>query len=217
MFGLLGYCMGSASLRLIRGAIILATMATGIGATAAIAQSRDGGSPAPGVSKGLADKIELCAGCHGVDGKPADKTIPIIWGQLPGYIYIQLRDFKRGDRKNEIMQPIASALERDEMLAIGEFFSQKPWPDLGQPRAPKAVALKAIEAEHSVGCTGCHLDQFQGTGIMPRLAGQSREYLARTIAGFRTRERGNNPGMSDLMIATPQDDLAALAEYLAGL
>jgi cytochrome c553 len=209
--------MGSASRRVIPGAIILGIMALGIDATGALAQSRDRGSPAPGVPKALAEKIELCAGCHGADGKPVDKTIPIIWGQLPGYTYIQLRDFKRGDRKNEIMQPIASALEKDEMLAIGEFFSQKPWPDLGQPRAPKAVAQKAIDAEHSVGCTGCHLEQFQGTGTMPRLAGQSREYLARTIGDFRTRERGNNPGMSDLMIATPQDDLAALAEYLAGL
>ena len=46
---------------------------------------------------------------------------------------------------------------------------------------------------------------------------QSREYLARMMADFRTRARGNNPGMSDLMIATPEDDLAALAEFLAGL
>ncbi|HET9248219.1 MAG TPA: cytochrome c4, partial [Xanthobacteraceae bacterium] len=183
----------------------------------ALAQSRNSASPPPGLSKALAEKIEQCARCHGADGKPIDKSTPIIWGQLPGYIYIQLRDYKRGDRKNEIMQPIASTFEKDEMLAIAEYFSQKPWPDLGQPRAPKAVAAKAIDAEHSVGCTGCHLERFQGTGIMPRLAGQSREYLARTIADFRTRARGNNPGMSDLMIATPQDDLAALAEYLAGL
>jgi hypothetical protein len=34
---------------------------------------------------------------------------------------------------------------------------------------------------------------------------------------FRTRARGNNPGMSDLMIATPEDDLKAMAAYLAGL
>jgi len=34
---------------------------------------------------------------------------------------------------------------------------------------------------------------------------------------FRTRERANNPGMSDLMLATAPDDLAAMAEYLAGL
>lgn len=165
----------------------------------------------------IAGKIEVCAGCHGKDGKPTDKTIPIIWGQQAGYIYIQLRDFKRGDRKNEIMQPIAAAFEKADMLAIAEYFSQKPWPDLGQPRSAKDVAQRALSAEHSVGCTGCHLDRFQGSGTTPRLAGQSRDYLAKTIDEFRSRARGNNPGMSDLMRATPPDDLAALAEYLAGL
>jgi cytochrome c553 len=169
------------------------------------------------VAESIAEKVEVCAGCHGADGKPVDKTIPVIWGQLTGYIYIQLRDFKRGDRKSEIMQPIASAFERDDMLAIAEYFSQKKWPDLEQPRAPKDVSKKATDAEHSVGCTGCHLEQFQGTSTTPRLAGQSREYLVKTIADFRTRARGNNPGMSDLMIATPEDDLTALAEFLAGL
>ncbi len=198
-------------------AAIMLGLCLGMDAGKAPAQIRDGApSPPPGPPKSIAEKIELCTGCHGTDGKPIDKSIPIISGQLPGYIYIQLRDFKRGDRKNDIMQPIASELEKDEMMTIAEYFAQKPWPDIGQPRAPKAVALKAIEAEHSVGCTGCHLEKFQGSGIMPRLAGQSREYLARTMAEFRTRARGNNPGMSDLMIATPEDDLAALAEYLAG-
>jgi cytochrome c553 len=172
---------------------------------------------APAAADSITEKTEVCAGCHGADGKPVDKTTPVIWGQLTGYIYIQLRDFKRGDRKSEIMQPIASAFEKDEMLAIAEYFSQKKWPDLGQPRAPKDVSKKATDAEHSVGCTGCHLEQFQGTSTAPRLAGQSREYLAKTMADFRTRARGNNPGMSDLMIATPESDLTALAEFLAGL
>jgi cytochrome c553 len=174
-------------------------------------------SSAGAAADDIAEKVQVCAGCHGADGKPIDKTIPVIWGQRTGYVYIQLRDFKRGDRKSEIMQPIASAFEKDEMLAIAEYFSQQKWPDLGQPRAPKDVSRKAADAEHSIGCTGCHLEQFQGTGTAPRLAGQSREYLARTMADFRTRARGNNPGMSDLMIATPESDLSALAEFLAGL
>ncbi len=188
---------------LMRGGIILGALLGAGGAQAA--------------DQNIAEKVEVCAGCHGQDGKPIDKTIPVIWGQRSGYIYIQLRDFKRGDRKSEVMQPIASSFEKDDMLAIAEYFSNKPWPDLGQARAAKDVAQRALSAEHSVGCTGCHLDQFQGDGVVPRLAGQSREYLAKTIADFRTRARGNNPGMSDLMIATPPDDLAALAEYLAGL
>ena len=176
-----------------------------------------GAGATPAVAQGLAEKAEVCAGCHGQGGKPVDKTIPVIWGQQLGYIYIQLRDFKRADRKSEIMQPIASSLEKDDMLALAEYFSKKPWPDLGQPRSPKDVAERALSADRSVGCTGCHLDQFQGDGTVPRLAGQSREYLTKTIADFRTRARGNNPGMSDLMLATPPDDLAALEEFLSGL
>jgi cytochrome c553 len=171
----------------------------------------------PLLAQSIEEKTQACAGCHGADGKPIDKTIPIIWGQQAGYLYIQLRDFKRGDRKSDIMQPLASPMERDEIQAVAEYFSKKPWPDLGQPRASKEVAERASNANRSVGCTGCHLDHFQGDGTVPRLAGQSREYLTKTIEDFRTRARGNNPGMSDLMLATLPDDLAALEEYLAGL
>jgi cytochrome c553 len=174
-------------------------------------------SATPLSAQSIEEKTQVCAGCHGQNGKPVDKTIPVIWGQQQGYLYIQLRDFKRGDRKNDIMQPIASSMERADMLAIAEYFSKKPWPDLGQPRAPKEVANRALRANASVGCTGCHLDQFQGDGTVPRLAGMSRDYMTKTIADFRSRARGNNPGMSDLMLATAPDDLAALTEYLAGL
>jgi cytochrome c553 len=168
-------------------------------------------------AQSIEEKTQVCTGCHGQNGKPVDKTIPVIWGQQQGYLYIQLRDFKRGDRKNDIMQPIVSSMERADMLAIAEYFSKKPWPDLGQPRAPKEVANRALRANASVGCTGCHLDQFQGDGTVPRLAGMSRDYMTKTISDFRSRARGNNPGMSDLMLATAPDDLAALTEYLAGL
>ena len=172
---------------------------------------------APSSAQSIEEKTQVCAGCHGMDGKPVDKTIPTIWGQQAGYIYIELRDFKRGDRKSDIMQPIVASLERQDMLDIAEYFSKKPWPDLGQPRAPKDVATRAVTASQSIGCTGCHLDHFQGDGTVPRLAGMGRDYLAKQMTDFRSRARGNNPGMSDLMLATAPDDLAALAEYLAGL
>jgi cytochrome c553 len=168
-------------------------------------------------AQSVEEKTQVCAGCHGADGKPVDKTIPTIWGQQAGYIYIELRDFKRGDRKSDIMQPIASAMERQDMLDIAQYLSGKSWPDLGQPRAPKDVSERAVSANRSVGCTGCHLDHFQGDGTVPRLAGMDKDYLLKQMTDFRTRARGNNPGMSDLMIATSPDDLAALAQYVAGL
>ena len=194
--------MGGSLRSCVFGGVALAAILTGV---------------TPSSADSIEEKAQVCAGCHGADGKPIDKTIPVIWGQQAGYIYIQLRDFKRGDRKSDIMQPIASAFERDDMLAIAEYFSKKPWPDLGQPRAPKDVSSRAIQANASVGCTGCHLDHFQGDGTVPRLAGQGRDYLTKTIADFRSHARGNNPGMSDLMNATSLDDLAALEEYLAGM
>jgi hypothetical protein len=43
------------------------------------------------------------------------------------------------------------------------------------------------------------------------------QILGQTTKAFRDRSRGNNPGMSDLMSATPADDLEALSHYLAGL
>jgi cytochrome c553 len=165
----------------------------------------------------IEDKAAVCASCHGEDGIPPDKTFPVIWGQHQGYIYLQLRDFKRGSRKSDAMAPFVEQMERDDMMALAEYFSKKPWPDLRQPPAPANVVMQAQLTNTSVGCTGCHQAQYQGEGTQPRLAGQFKEYLIKSMLDFRTRERANNPGMSDLMLATAPDDLAAMAEYLAGL
>jgi cytochrome c553 len=165
----------------------------------------------------IGDKVQACAACHGENGIPPDKSWPVIWGQHQGYLYLQLRDFKSGARKNEVMGPIAEKLERDDMLAIVLYFSQKAWPNLRQARADGAVAAQASRANASVGCTGCHQAGYQGEGTQPRLAGQNADYILKSMMDFRTRRRGNNPGMSDLMNATSEDDLKALAAYLAGL
>ena len=158
----------------------------------------------------------LCAACHGETGIPQDRSTPIIWGQSQGYLYLQLRDYKRGSRRDEAMSAVVETLERDDMMALAAYFSQRPWPDLRQPAAADAAAARAVRASQSIGCTGCHLDQYQGDGTVPRLAGQSEAYLLRTMAAFRARSRGNNPGMSDLMNAAAEGDLPALAAYLAG-
>jgi cytochrome c553 len=165
----------------------------------------------------IEDKAVVCGGCHGENGVPQDKTFPVIWGQQEGYLYLQLRDYKNGDRKNATMEAVVTDFTKDDMFALAAYFAKKAWPDLQQPRAPKDVATRAATANGSVGCTGCHQEGYMGAGTQPRLAGQTKEYLAQTMADFRTRKRGNNPGMSDLMLATSPDDLAALAEYLAGL
>jgi cytochrome c553 len=165
----------------------------------------------------IAEKAQVCAACHGENGIPSDKAMPVIWGQHQGYTYLQLRDFKSGARKSEIMSPLAQAMERDEMMALALYFSQKPWPQLRQPAAGTDVAARATRANVAIGCTGCHQGAYQGEGTQPRLAGQSREYLQQSMLDIRNKKRGNNPGMTDLMLAISEDDIAACAEYLAGL
>ena len=173
--------------------------------------------PTVGRAVSLEDNIAMCGACHGENGVPQEKTTPVIWGQTEGYLYLQLRDYKRGDRKNDQMTPIAEQLERDDMFALAKYFSQKKWPSLGQPPAPPDVAAQSRRANGSVGCTGCHQDSYLGEGTQPRLAGQSKEYMLQTMLDFRSRQRGNNPGMSDLIKATSEDDIKAMAEYAAGL
>lgn len=174
-----------------------------------------------GTSAFAADPIEakakVCTTCHGENGVPQLKTTPVIWGQNAGYMFLQLRDFQSGARKNELMSPIAATLSRDDLLPLAEYFSKLKWPNLAQPEAPHDVAAKAQAAISSVGCIGCHLDHFQGDGTTARLAGQQHDYLLKTMTDFRSRTRANNPGMSDLMNATSPDAIAALAQYLAGM
>jgi cytochrome c553 len=149
---------------------------------------------------------------------PINKQTQVIWGQNEGYFYLQLRDFKRGGaRKNALMEPIASQLEKEDMFALAAYFTKKKWPNLKQPPASADVAAKANSAAESIGCRGCHLEYFQGDGSTARLAGQWQPYLHNMMLAFRDESRGNNPGMSDLMKATPKDDLEALSKYLAGL
>ena len=165
----------------------------------------------------IEDRAQICAGCHGEKGIPQAKTTPVIWGQNEGYLYLQLRDFKSGSRKNDQMAEVVADLSKDDFKALAAHFTKLPWPDLQQPSAPKDVATKAQSVIASVGCTACHLDQFQGDGTTARLAGQEREYLQKTMTDFRDRTRANNPGMSDLMNAVAPPDIAVLAQYLAGL
>jgi len=165
----------------------------------------------------IEDKAKICTACHGEAGMPQLKTTPVIWGQNAGYLFLQLRDFQSGARKNDLMSPVAATLAREDLLPLATYFSKLKWPNLQQPPAAPEVATAAQAAVSSVGCIGCHLDHFQGDGSTARLAGQQHDYLLKTMTDFRDGTRGNNPGMSDLMKATSPEAIASLAQYLAGL
>jgi cytochrome c553 len=173
--------------------------------------------PGTAGAQAVEQKAQLCTACHGESGIPQQKTTPVIWGQQLGYLYVQLRDYKSGARKNDQMSAVAASLERDDMMALAQYFSQKPWPDLAQPPASAAAAAQALRATSAVVCTSCHQEGYKGEGTQPRLAGQQKDDLAQTMLDFRDGKRANNPGMSDLMKSISENDIAAIAEYLAGM
>ena len=161
--------------------------------------------------------MQLCAACHGENGVPQEKTTPIIWGQTLGYQYLQLRDYKNGDRKNDQMTPVVEMLERERSVGAGRILFEKAV--AAQRRAGGASGCGGKGGARQYGGRLHRLPsgQYQGEGTQPRLAGQNEDYMAKTMLEIRSGERANNPGMTTLMKATSPDDIKALAEYLAGL
>lgn len=177
------------------------------------------GLPSAVRAQDIEAKAQICAACHGKNGVPVEQSfpVPVIWGQQLGYLFFELRDFKSGARKNEQMTPIVQKLEPNDLMALAQYFSKKAWPALRQKPAAADQTAEAQRINAAIVCTSCHQEGFKGDGTQPRLAGQVHAYLQKTMTDFRTGERGNNPGMSGFMKGISEQDIAALANWLAGM
>jgi cytochrome c553 len=167
----------------------------------------------------IEDKALICASCHGENGMPPQQSfpVPVIWGQNLGYLFFQLRDFKSGARKNEQMSLVVEPMNPNDFMPLVQYFAKKSWPDLQQKPATAEVAAAAQRVNASIVCTSCHQEGFKGEGTQPRLAGQERAYLQKTMLDFSTGARANNPGMTGFMKGLTEQDIAALATWLAGM
>src|SRR5215470_19614752 len=76
----------------------------------------------------LGAKLLVCSTCHGADGVPRNAATPIIWGLQENYLLKQLHDFTSGDRDNEVMTWMATALTPAELGSAATYFSKKSWP-----------------------------------------------------------------------------------------
>ncbi len=165
----------------------------------------------------IEEKAVVCSACHGEAGVPVSKEIPAIWGQNEGYIYLELKDMKKGARANAQMAEIVKDMSRDDMLALAAYFAAKPWPNLNQPRAAKADSDHFDTMAASAGCPGCHQAGYKGAGTQPKLAGQSEAYLEKTMLDFRSGARANNSWMKDLLQTYSPADIQQMAKVLAGM
>jgi len=181
------------------------------------ALSISAGSAWPQASPAAPEKATTCTTCHGPAGNSILPQVPGLAGQTSRYIYLQLRDFQEGRRSNELMTAVVKDLTRDEMRELAAYFmAQKPVSQAFQPDPEKARKGKA-KADETL-CTMCHLGGFVGQNEIPRVAGQSYDYIVKQLRDFKARRRTNDAGNMTSVANTLSDtDIDNLGHYLAGL
>jgi len=78
------------------------------------------------VEAGKATVTAVCAACHGGNGVSVAATIPNLAGQKVGYLTRQLQAFKEGERKNDLMNAIASQLDGQDIENVAAFLASLP-------------------------------------------------------------------------------------------
>jgi cytochrome c553 len=161
-------------------------------------------------------KAEVCAGCHGETGISETENIPSLAGQLDQYIQWQLVYFRAGSRKNEQMQPIVEDLSNEDIRNLGAYFAS-----LTPPKAPDDdnpdLSAKGKQAAAGRRCASCHADNFAGAKAVARLAAQREEYLLKALHDYKSGQRvgGGQAAMADVAYPLSQEEIEALAHYLA--
>ena len=169
----------------------------------------------PGAAK---EKAEMCTACHGEGGISQTENIPSLAGQPDQFIQWQLVFFRAGARKNEQMQPIVEQLDNDDIRNLGAYFAQ-----LAPPKAPADdnpdLSKKGAQAAAGRRCASCHTDNFAGTKAVARVAGQRQEYLLKALHDYKSgmRSGGGQAAMADVAYPLNEEEIEALAHYLAHL
>lgn len=179
----------------------------------------DAGPPPPAPPAGV---MESCARCHGVDGGGRGVgAFPRLAGQSRLYLEASLRAYARGDRPSGIMEPVAAALDEEEIATLARWYASRSPRSPADPAAPAAPADPADPADPAApadpadpadlvrgesiaragvpgrkvpSCVHCH-----GPGTSPRhplypsLAGQDGAYLVLQLRLFEEGRRGGSP------------------------
>ncbi|MBS0449439.1 MAG: cytochrome c4 [Proteobacteria bacterium] len=203
-------------------AALLVTSLLAVAASAASAEEAKA-PPKADVAKGQAKATAVCAACHADDGNRGSPAYPILQGQHPEYIVKQLTEFKEGKRVNPIMQGMAAPLSESDMRDVAAFYAgksakpgfakSKDLASLGEKIYRGGIADRSIPA-----CAGCHGPS--GAGIpaqYPRLAGQHADYTQAQLVAFRAGARTNSAPMTGVAAKMNDNEIKALADYIAGL
>lgn len=210
------------------GLIALATTAV-VPAGLALAASPAGTEQvAPDAAKGQKIAGGVCAACHGGDGNSALSANPKLAGQHYDYLVKQLHEFKSVDgapakRVNAVMAGFVATLsDADINNLAAHFASQKLVPAKASDKTlaeSGQLLFRAGDKERGVpSCMGCHGPNGAGIpGQYPRIAGQHGEYIASQLTAFRQGVRSNNAAMTAIASKLSDNEIKALADYIAGM
>jgi cytochrome c553 len=184
-------------------------------------------------SKGGGDvqaKLAYCEDCHGRSGQGFHGYFPIprLAGQQTQYLKNQLQAFVEHRRTNNIMFNVAHSLSPGMIDALAtDFRALNPPPLGGGARSFVATGEKIFQngapEVNVAACAACHGPDAQGSGEIPRLAGQLPEYIFNKLINW-SKERGliqSQPDISAVMspvahsLSRPQ--VEAVAAYLSHL
>jgi len=181
------------------------------------------GNPAAGKARAEAAGCFACHGVDGVataDGLATDKNDPDLAAQPDLYLQFQLVFFRKGVRKNEVMNAMAEQLSDDDLRNVSAYFASLPPPNPPAPpdTAPQDTELGSKVAQ-AIHCTNCHGDHFEGVDNIARLAGQREDYVYEALRDFKSGARTSTGSGSMAEVVYPLGDLEmkALAHYVSGL
>ena len=163
-------------------------------------------------------KAEMCVACHGENGISQMENIPSLAGQPDLFTQWQLVFFRAGTRKNEQMQPMAEGLDTEDVRNLGAYFAA-----LKPPVPPKDddpdLSEKGKQAAAGRRCASCHGESYAGSKATARIAGQREDYLVKALTDYKTNKRsgGNMAAMAEVARPLSDEEIAALAHYLAHL
>jgi cytochrome c553 len=158
-----------------------------------------------------------CAACHGPRGVSAMPQMPSLAGQQADFTTLQMILFREGLRPVPAMLEFARGLSDTQIRDIAAYFASLPSAPQ-EDRAPRDEALIRRGAELSAArnCGACHLPDYRGRANVPRVNHQREDFLAHTLAEYRDNQRvGADTQMNGVMFGLTNDDIRALAHYLA--
>jgi cytochrome c553 len=167
--------------------------------------------------------LPACLSCHGANGNSTIAANPKLSNQIDAYTHKQLVDFTTPNRAHPVMTTYAKMLTDEEKRNVAAYLAvQKVKPgaaknkdtiELGRKIYRGGIAEKGVAA-----CASCHGAAGAGIPVQyPRLAGQQQDYTVTQLVNFRTGARKNSPQMSTLAQRLSDDEMKAVADYIAGL